>query len=149
MEKMTFRESLVVSKVDKRGQTEPVGGLTVDVQEALGAKWDKPKKLPDFTKALMDACVDLKSEFFLQKLHNLIQFNPTPFLENYAESSEDTCKKDIEEYMKFLSEEMKKHHKKFLVHLSTQFDVDGKNAGSRITSWVDKDLHTLEEKRTE
>lgn len=38
---------------------------------------------------------------------------------------------------------------KFLVHVSTQFDMRGHNSGSRITAWVDRNFHTLEEKRTE
>ncbi|XP_044763028.1 ciliogenesis-associated TTC17-interacting protein [Coccinella septempunctata] len=126
---LSFRETLMISKVDNKGQVEPVGGLCLDVQTALGAKWDKPRKVPDFTKALMDACVDIKKR--------------------YSEESKEQTRKDLEEYAKFLDEEMRKHQKKFLVHMSTQFNVDGKNAGSRLTSWVDRNLHTLEEKRTE
>lgn len=56
---------------------------------------------------------------------------------------------ELLEYMKHLKNEMKREHCKFLVHLSSQFDYYGKNAGSRITTWLDKNFHTLEEKRTE
>ncbi|XP_060533875.1 uncharacterized protein LOC132706524 isoform X2 [Cylas formicarius] len=38
---------------------------------------------------------------------------------------------------------------KLVVHLSSEFEIEGKNAGSRIVSWVDRNLHTLEERRTE
>lgn len=38
---------------------------------------------------------------------------------------------------------------KFLVHVSSQFNVDDAGAGSTITSWVDRKLHTLEELRKE
>jgi len=32
---------------------------------------------------------------------------------------------------------------KFLVHVSSQFDVEGHMAGSRITAWVDRNFHTF------
>ncbi|XP_045466787.1 ciliogenesis-associated TTC17-interacting protein [Harmonia axyridis] len=129
MEMMAFRETLLISKVDSKGQAEPVGGFCLDVQAANGEQWDKSRKSPDFTTALLNACNDIKKR--------------------YKEDVENEAKKDLEEYSKFLEEEMKKYHKKFLIHLSTQFNVDGKNAGSRLTAWADKNLHTLEEKRTE
>ncbi|KAK9887594.1 hypothetical protein WA026_023477 [Henosepilachna vigintioctopunctata] len=129
MEKMAFREAFIISKVDDNGNAEPVGGLCLDIQSALGSKKDTPKKQPDFTKALLKACSDIKKK-------------------PLKEISED-IRKDLEEYTKFIEEEMKREYRKFLVHLSCQFDVDGNNAGSRITAWVDRNLHTLEEKRTE
>ncbi|XP_018576523.1 ciliogenesis-associated TTC17-interacting protein [Anoplophora glabripennis] len=55
----------------------------------------------------------------------------------------------LKEYENFLKEEMRNNVKKFLVHFSSQFDVEGCNAGSNITAWVDRYLHTLEEKREE
>lgn len=53
------------------------------------------------------------------------------------------------EYEEFLKQEMRNNVKKFLVHFSSQFDVDGCNAGSFITAWVDRYFHTLEEHRDE
>lgn len=56
---------------------------------------------------------------------------------------------DLEEYKKMLQIEMRKERYKFLVHLSSQLDCDGHNGGSRITTWVDRNMHTLEESRRE
>lgn len=39
--------------------------------------------------------------------------------------------------------------KKLVVYLRCQLDVDEKRAGSKSTSWLDPELHTIEEKRTE
>ncbi|KAJ8956315.1 hypothetical protein NQ318_015053 [Aromia moschata] len=55
----------------------------------------------------------------------------------------------LDEYERFLRNEMRQNVKKFVVHMSSQFDVGGYDGGSRITAWVDRYLHTLEEKRTE
>lgn len=38
---------------------------------------------------------------------------------------------------------------KLVVYLRSAFDIDGRKAGSKITSWLDAYLHTIEEKRTE
>lgn len=38
---------------------------------------------------------------------------------------------------------------KLVVYLRSTFDIDGRKAGSKITSWLDSQLHTIEEKRTE
>lgn len=62
-----------------------------------------------------------------------------------VEPEEDPLKK----YEDFLQKQAEEVPKKFVVHLSSDFDVDGENAGSRIISWVDKGFHTLEERRTE
>lgn len=55
----------------------------------------------------------------------------------------------LKNYEDFLNNQMKKNCKKFVVHLSSQFEVDGRNAGSSLTSWIDRNFHTLEERRTE
>lgn len=62
-----------------------------------------------------------------------------------TEPEEDPLKK----YEDFLEKQVHEAPQKFVVHLSSDFDVDGENAGSRIISWVDKGFHTLEERRTE
>ncbi|KAL3270999.1 hypothetical protein HHI36_021500 [Cryptolaemus montrouzieri] len=129
IEMMAFRENLIISKVNDKGQSEPVGGLSLGVDAAYGSKWEKSKGFPDFTKALLNACADIKKK-------RIVEAN-------------EQISKDLDEYTKFLQQEMKKEHKKFLVHFSSQFNVDGRNAGSRITSWVDRNLHTIEERRTE
>lgn len=55
----------------------------------------------------------------------------------------------MEKFDEYLQEQKLKSPLKFVVHFSSEFDVDGQNAGSRVISWVDKNFHTLEEKRTE
>lgn len=44
---------------------------------------------------------------------------------------------------------MNKIKRKYIVHLSSHFHDDETEAGSQISSWVDRKFHTLEEKRTE
>lgn len=58
-------------------------------------------------------------------------------------------KEKLEEYEQFLKNETLANIKKFVVHVSSQFDVEGRNAGSNIISWIDRQFHTLEEKRNE
>lgn len=55
----------------------------------------------------------------------------------------------LRNYETFLKKQMQYNCKKFVVHLSCQFEVDGVNAGSSLTSWVDRNFHTLEERRHE
>lgn len=62
---------------------------------------------------------------------------------------EKEVQRKLREYENFLKNEMCNNVKKFLVHFSSQFDVEGCNAGSTITAWVDRNFHTLEEKRNE
>ncbi|CAH0548771.1 unnamed protein product [Brassicogethes aeneus] len=47
-----------------------------------------------------------------------------------------------------LNEKIKANHYKFLVHISSHFNC-GYEAGSDMTSWVNRDFHTVEEKRKE
>lgn len=62
---------------------------------------------------------------------------------------EKEVQKKLKLYEDFLKNKMRNNVQKFLVHFSSQFDLEGCNAGSTITAWVDRNLHTLEEKREE
>lgn len=50
---------------------------------------------------------------------------------------------ELDRFIVNLKPHYEKINCKFLVHLSSEFDVDGHQAGSRITAWVDRNLHTL------
>ncbi|XP_076256135.1 ciliogenesis-associated TTC17-interacting protein [Rhynchophorus ferrugineus] len=69
--------------------------------------------------------------------------------EQSSECSVQSEEEKLRKYESFLEEQILNVTPKFVVHLSSEFDVDGKNAGSRIVSWVDQQFHTLEERRTE
>lgn len=55
----------------------------------------------------------------------------------------------MNDYEQYLVNQMNKIKRKYIVHLSSHFHDDETEAGSQISSWVDRKFHTLEEKRTE
>ncbi|KAJ8939320.1 hypothetical protein NQ314_011178 [Rhamnusium bicolor] len=142
-EKLSFRETLLISALDpdvfcKEVEPKAVGGLCLDIQMAEGHQ-------PEKRERPTDAQLDKEVLELLQKAKLMAVRSPS------IEDSdiEQQLQERLKEYESFLKNEMKQNVKKYVIHLSSQFDANGYNAGSRITSWVDRYLHTLEEKRTE
>lgn len=71
------------------------------------------------------------------------------FLDIVSQITEGDEDADLKKFTEEVKQKLQRSFTKFLVHVSSQLDVDGKNGGSKISSWVDRNLHTLEEKRKE
>lgn len=63
--------------------------------------------------------------------------------EKTSEQSLESGEERLQKYESFLEEEKQTVLRKFVIHMSSQFDVDGCNAGSRLVTWVDQQLHTF------
>lgn len=130
---ITFRECLIINKLeggsDKEGTmaftTNPVGGICIDIQKAEG-KQPQVRLLEEYEEKLLKL---LDAEGV--NIHMTTEAN-TP------QTSEDS-----------LSVQNEYGYSKFVVHTSSHLDVDGSNGGSSITSWVDRNCHTIEELRKE
>lgn len=70
-------------------------------------------------------------------------------IQNEASEREKTFQEKLDSYKNVLNNQMQRNCKKFIVHLSSQFEVNGSKAGSKLISWVDRNFHTLEERRHE
>ncbi|KAL1502553.1 hypothetical protein ABEB36_007678 [Hypothenemus hampei] len=144
---LCFRELLLISNVDQTvpgtsNVTKPngVGGLCLKIELVKGKLPNKPKITEEeINSNLAQKIKDIKAEA------------ATRFNAKHQPSSEEneTQEKKLQKYKEFLYDEANRVPEKFVVHLSSEFNVDGQNAGSRIISWVDKKFHTLEERRTE
>nr|XP_023028854.1 ciliogenesis-associated TTC17-interacting protein-like [Leptinotarsa decemlineata] len=147
MQKLAFRESLLISELDSIGngqdaKTTPVGGLCLSVELTEGFVPEAAKQRT--TNAEID-CQILQTWQRAKQASLKAKYAPIDGEENDLDRK---LQEKLKEYENFLKNEMKANVKKFVVHLSSQFDV-GFNGGSRLTAWVDRNLHTLEEKRTE
>lgn len=133
---ITFRETLIIGKLGKgTDPPTPVGGLCLDIQSAKGLEPLERKFIePSYVDRLN---IPSEDDFWAER-------NSLALEKIGSGESEETVK-----YLEEAAERVKRKNTKFLVHLSSQFDCDGKNAGSRMTSWVDRNFHTLEEKRKE
>ncbi|KAG5873451.1 hypothetical protein JTB14_007218 [Gonioctena quinquepunctata] len=147
MQKLAFREVLLISEIDSIAYSEytvpqPVGALCLNVSRVDGHMSEKP--LQRATGAELDYEIFKTWQRAKQASINTKYSN----VENEGDDLDNKLEEDLKAYEYFLKNEMKQNVKKFVVHLSSQFDI-GSNAGSRITAWVDRNFHTLEEKRTE
>lgn len=130
---ITFRECLIINKLegglDKEGTmaftTNPVGGICIDIQKAEG-KQPQVRLLEEYEEKLLKL---LDAEGV--NIHMTTE-------DNTPQTSEDS-----------LSQQNEYGYSKFVVHTSSHLDVDGSNGGSSITSWVDRNCHTIEELRKE
>nr|CAI5856961.1 unnamed protein product [Callosobruchus analis] len=149
---LSFQESLLVSYLDSPdGATSavkivgecremkpiPVGSLCLNIQ-AVDANQPENRPAP-ITSELLDQQIMNTVKAARQAMNSA----------NNVGELEEVLKEKLVQYEHFLREEVRANSKKFIVHLSSQFDVDGQNSGSRITAWCDRNFHTLEEKRTE
>lgn len=144
MEQLTFRESVLISEIDSLSssrEVEPksVGGLCLSVQFVDGfipeeREMPVEEKIHQEYKSLRKSANEFKKN--LESINQKSGWNT--FL-----------KEKLKNYETLLKNQMQVNNKKFLVHLSSQFSVGNSNAGSRLTSWVDASLHTLEERRCE
>lgn len=140
MNKITFPENLVISSLDNvlvsKESLNPVGGMSINVQWVEGKSPRNPIKDCDaFDKDLMERCRQIKE--YIAKVE--------------AESMSDHEKhlaKQVDDLEAALLERMHNQQHKFLVHVSSRFYC-GHEGGSEVTSWVDRDFHTVEEKRKE
>ncbi|KAF5291752.1 hypothetical protein FQA39_LY14240 [Lamprigera yunnana] len=130
-DQLTFREVLVISSfvsVPNPFVPKVVGGICIDVQSAKG------------NNPLVRKHAGLR-----QSLLELI----TNFEINRQKGLKTPSEEDLDKFMVCIKPNYERKNCKFLVHVSSKFDVNGYQAGSLITSWVDRNLHTLEEKRSE
>ncbi|KAH1018382.1 ciliogenesis-associated TTC17-interacting protein isoform X1 [Dendroctonus ponderosae] len=142
---LCFRETLLISNVDQQQaqqkgngiKPQGVGGMCLKVELVRGMPPKQKLSEEDSDKTIVEKLKEIKEE--LARSKTVIGASP----------QEETESEKLRKYEEFLQEQMFKTPHKFVVHLSTEFNVDGQNAGSRVISWVDKDLHTLEERRTE
>ncbi|KAF5292643.1 hypothetical protein FQR65_LT11195 [Abscondita terminalis] len=130
-EQIVFRETLVVSSFDSspnRFTPNVVGGLCLDVQAARG-KNPFRRKHTGLNQSLIELITNIEM--------------------NRRKGLKTVSQQELDRFVVCLKPRYERNNCKFLVHLSSQFVVDGKQAGSRITTWVDRNFHTLEEKRLE
>ncbi|CAH1118464.1 unnamed protein product [Phaedon cochleariae] len=157
MEKLSFRETLLISELDatsagasgsrQESEPTPVGGLCLHVEVVDAYMPDQRMNNVDMDREIFQIYKRAKQALRAEKL------------EDYADDKMDEeLRRTLLDYESFLRNETKANVKKFAVHLSSQFSIEGGgkqvkvadgNAGSRITAWVDRNFHTLEEKRTE
>ncbi|XP_050315517.1 ciliogenesis-associated TTC17-interacting protein-like [Anthonomus grandis grandis] len=143
---LCFREALIISNIDepaasgdgKTMKPKPVGGLCLKIEIAKGFPPSQQKSATESNKNLLERIKKIKQECLQQSMLS-------PSEREKGETEEEKLKN----YEMYLMEQSKLLPKKFVVHLASEFNVEGKNAGSRIVSWVDTYLHTLEERRTE
>ncbi|KAF2904558.1 hypothetical protein ILUMI_01605 [Ignelater luminosus] len=165
--KLTFRETLVISTFkDSTNSFAPniVGGLCLDIQKAKGSNPLYRKdigfehRLVEFITSKLNALNKTTNTTKSSPKSDLSQEGPKPSEASLSDTSlskteahvaTSESEKEIQDFIATLKPCYERLSCKFLVHLSSQFDVDGHNGGSRITAWVDRNLHTLEEKRTE
>ncbi|KAF7274363.1 hypothetical protein GWI33_012981 [Rhynchophorus ferrugineus] len=140
VKQLCFRELLIISNIDQPISSETdgvkptaVGGLCLRIELAKGLPNQQEVLMKNENSNLADKISKIKQE--LQ--------------EQSSECSVQSEEEKLRKYESFLEEQILNVTPKFVVHLSSEFDVDGKNAGSRIVSWVDQQFHTLEERRTE
>ncbi|GJQ85394.1 hypothetical protein Trydic_g10168 [Trypoxylus dichotomus] len=139
-EALTFRETLIVQRIIDGNELapEPVGGLCLDIQQAKGKQ--PPKRECDDIDSRLARIWKAKprqATLGIDEVRNVKKELPA------GDTSKET---DLEDSLHVQAERC---IGKFLVHLSSQFDFNGYNAGSTITTWVDRNFHTLEESRKE
>ncbi|XP_050502658.1 ciliogenesis-associated TTC17-interacting protein-like [Diabrotica virgifera virgifera] len=149
IKQLTFSETLVISELDgyknsKETVPKAVGSLVLNIlaEDAI---------LPhNIKKKAIDADIEREVTLTLQRAKQvagpLIKKPNAKLVE--LDEVEEQLRKTLIEYEKSLKEEMMANATKFTVHVSSQFN-SGFNGGSRITAWVNRNFHTLEEKRTE
>ncbi|KAJ8982229.1 hypothetical protein NQ317_013531 [Molorchus minor] len=142
-QQIAFREMLLISELNMGSDTKlckpkPVGGLCIDIQTVEG-------HLPIVREQPVDAELDREIFGILQRVKREAVTRPRVD----TDKLEERLQEKLAEYEQFLRNAMKQNVRKFVVHVSSHFDINGFNAGSRITAWVDRYFHTLEEKRTE
>ncbi|XP_071057156.1 ciliogenesis-associated TTC17-interacting protein [Onthophagus taurus] len=137
-EALTFRENLMVSCLDEKGAEIPVGGMCLDIQKALG-------KQPSDRKACEN--IEIRLQRIFNKEHKEIVGINEPISGDIdgCDDLNDNCI-GMEDGLGVQNDRGKT---KFLIHVQSQFDYNGSNAGSCITSWVDREMHTIEELRRE
>ncbi|XP_030754786.1 ciliogenesis-associated TTC17-interacting protein-like [Sitophilus oryzae] len=143
-QQMCFKELLLISSVDQSVtnitdgiKPTGVGGLCLKIELGEGLPMmDKPPK-KETKKSLAEKISKIK-QGLMPQAH-----------EKTSEQSLESGEERLQKYESFLEEEKQTVLRKFVIHMSSQFDVDGCNAGSRLVTWVDQQLHTLEERRTE
>ncbi|XP_025830962.1 ciliogenesis-associated TTC17-interacting protein-like [Agrilus planipennis] len=174
-DQMTFRETLLVSTFANMSESPvptPVGGICIDVQKAKG-RGPLVRRDPAFEQELIEALTWKHEVGNTKDTGNWTETCKT-CEENKSAStykshrskkcpnskSDDPSQESVKieptpsqlrllEYELGIGNSMQRTQCKFLIHQSSQFYVNDMNAGSLLTSWVDKNFHTLEEKRTE
>ncbi|CAH1982201.1 unnamed protein product [Acanthoscelides obtectus] len=153
MRALSFRESLLVSFLDNSDETGAsvvriegdsrevvpcaVGSLCLNIQ-MVDANQPEDRPTP------------ISSEMMDQQIMNTVKAARQAMNSaNNVGELDNVLKEKLVQYEDLLREEVRANSKKFIVHLSSQFDIDGQNSGSRVTAWCDRNFHTLEEKRTE
>ncbi|XP_031331731.1 uncharacterized protein LOC116162270 [Photinus pyralis] len=129
--KLTFRETLVVGSFTSCPTSQlptVVGGLCLDVQSAKG-KNPPLRQQSGLSQSVVELITNLVADKRIGK--------------------KSLSDHELDKFIINLKPRYERTNCKFLVHLSSEFDVDGHQAGSRITAWVDRNFHTLEEKRQE
>lgn len=142
MKHISFRESVLISKVDSvcgSREVEPkaVGGLCLNIQSVDG--------FLEEINISQEKQIDNRVAYILKNSRQAR-------LEKMQKSGlkdDILFEEELENYEKSLKNQMQLNCRKFVVQLSCQFEVNGQNAGSSLTSWVDRNFHTLEEKRNE
>ncbi|KAK4877793.1 hypothetical protein RN001_010299 [Aquatica leii] len=130
-EQLTFRETLVISSFESAPNPYVptiVGGLCLDVQSAKG-KNPLVRKQTGLKQSLIELITNLEM--------------------NRRNGTKSISQQELDKFIVRIKPQYERSNCKFLVHLSSEFDVEGNQAGSTITAWVDRNLHTLEEKRSE
>lgn len=145
MKQISFRESVLISKVDSvcgSREVEPkaVGGLCLNIQTVDGY-------IPEKISISQERKIDNRVATILKKARQvrLEKMQKGELKSEWNNIFED----DLRRYEKSLKNQMQRNCKKFVVHLSSEFEITGQNAGSSLTSWVDRNFHTIEEKRSE
>ncbi|XP_056634580.1 uncharacterized protein LOC130443780 [Diorhabda sublineata] len=149
MKELAFPETLVISELDGDSDMSetvpnPVGALVLNILVTDAV-------LPEsIKKESIDEELEIEVMQALQKAKQVAgSMNINPDVERIeVDQIEEQLQKSLTDYDRLLNAEMMANTKKFIVHVSSQFN-NGFNCGSRITAWVDRKFHTLEEKRTE
>ncbi|CAG9772739.1 unnamed protein product [Ceutorhynchus assimilis] len=140
--RLCFRETLLISNIDELDEEnatpKAVGGLCLKVELVRGAQPESNVTEKQINENIKEKIKELKKQLAVKTTGSSTFLKPP-----------ETEEIELQRYKEFLEDRIRQAPHKFVVHLSSEFDVDGENAGSRIISWVDKDFHTMEERRTE
>ncbi|CAG9857564.1 unnamed protein product [Phyllotreta striolata] len=155
---LSFRETVLISELDsdrddsRECTPNPIGSLCLNIDGIHSV-------LPEGVKR---TCTDQELELEVLQTLQRAKHAAGPLSEKPSSSGgggkpppsrvddiEAELRKKVDEFEETLKMEMYDNALKLVVHLSSQFTSGPMNGGSRITAWIDRKLHTLEEKRTE
>lgn len=126
-EALTFRENLIISRLEQNGAPTAVGGICVNVEMVRGEQ-PLERRMEDFELKLM-RILDADGEADHMVGGSMLE-RPRISDEDETGGANGGIADGIT-------------YNKLLVHVASQFDVDGVNAGSNITSWVDRNMHSV------